>query len=196
MPPCAQPTTDSEPAVGIIKRNSTPAGIAVGPANAADPIADAHAGRTRLRPLSAYGGVVAANREVTRAMAETVKGIFTEVIIAPSYSAEALEILQIRRTCVRSYQPRLRPGYPGIPPNLRWCLIQPGRLAWMPTATPPKTDNWSPAKPSTHKPSLTSALAWRALRSAVVQRHPIINHGAAVGIGMQPGQPRRLLPPP
>ncbi|CAM5369119.1 bifunctional phosphoribosylaminoimidazolecarboxamide formyltransferase/IMP cyclohydrolase [Leifsonia shinshuensis] len=81
----------TEPAVAIIK-HANPCGIAV-----SDDIADAHRKAHECDPVSAYGGVIAANRTVTLAMAETVKGIFTEVLIAPDYEPEALELLQTKK---------------------------------------------------------------------------------------------------
>ncbi|MGB6041443.1 MAG: bifunctional phosphoribosylaminoimidazolecarboxamide formyltransferase/IMP cyclohydrolase, partial [Gordonia sp. (in: high G+C Gram-positive bacteria)] len=66
------------PAVAIIK-HANPCGIAVG----AD-IAEAHRKAHASDPVSAYGGVIATNREVSIEMAEQVAEIFTEVIIAPS----------------------------------------------------------------------------------------------------------------
>ncbi|MEN0086256.1 MAG: bifunctional phosphoribosylaminoimidazolecarboxamide formyltransferase/IMP cyclohydrolase [Leifsonia sp.] len=80
-----------QPAVAIIK-HANPCGIAV-----ADDIAEAHRKAHECDPVSAYGGVIAANRTVTLAMAETVKGIFTEVLIAPAYEPEALELLQTKK---------------------------------------------------------------------------------------------------
>jgi len=80
-----------QPAVAIIK-HANPCGIAV-----ADDIAEAHRKAHECDPVSAYGGVIAANRTVTLAMAETVKGIFTEVLIAPGYEPEALELLQTKK---------------------------------------------------------------------------------------------------
>jgi phosphoribosylaminoimidazolecarboxamide formyltransferase/IMP cyclohydrolase len=81
----------AEPAVAIIK-HANPCGIAV-----ADDIAVAHRKAHECDPVSAYGGVIAANRTVTLAMAETIKGIFTEVLIAPDYEPEALELLQTKK---------------------------------------------------------------------------------------------------
>ena len=81
-----------EPAVAIVK-HANPCGIAIGSSAVADPIAEAHANAHVCDPVSAFGGVVAANRPVTKTMAEQVNGIFTEVIIAPSYELEALAIL-------------------------------------------------------------------------------------------------------
>src|SRR5690606_6211030 len=80
------------PAVAIIK-HANPCGIAVAPEDAADPIAAAHELAHACDPVSAFGGVIAANRFVTKQMAETVAEIFTEVIVAPGFEPEALAIL-------------------------------------------------------------------------------------------------------
>lgn len=82
----------SEPAVAIIK-HANPCGIALGDLNSADAIADAHAKAHMCDPVSAFGGVIASNRSVTVAMAKQVATIFTEVIVAPGYEIEALQIL-------------------------------------------------------------------------------------------------------
>lgn len=86
----------SDPAVAIIK-HANPCGIAVGSPLEADPIADAHARAHACDPVSAFGGVIAANRTVTVAMAEAVKDIFTEVVVAPGFEPEALEILTAKK---------------------------------------------------------------------------------------------------
>jgi phosphoribosylaminoimidazolecarboxamide formyltransferase/IMP cyclohydrolase len=74
-----------EPAVAIIK-HANPCGIAVG-AN----VADAHARAHACDPVSAFGGVIAANRPVSVAMARQVAEVFTEVICAPAYEDGALD---------------------------------------------------------------------------------------------------------
>lgn len=178
-----------EPAVAIIKHNN-PCGIAVGSASAADPIADAHAKAHACDPLSAYGGVIAANREVTAAMAETVKGIFTEVIIAPSYSAQALEILQSKKN-LRILQ---------LPADfaldtLEYRQISGGALIQQAdrlNAEGDAPENWQlVAGEAVDAETLADlAFAWRALRSAKSNAILLANHGAAVGIGM--GQVNRV----
>ena len=47
--------------------------------------------------VSIYGGIVVANREITLAMAEKMKSVFLEVVVAPSYEKEALEIFQTKK---------------------------------------------------------------------------------------------------
>lgn len=75
------------PAVAIIK-HTNPCGIALGKT-----IHDAYKGAHACDPVSAFGGVIAANRPVTEQMAEAVAEVFTEVIAAPDFDAKALAIL-------------------------------------------------------------------------------------------------------
>ncbi|MDO4897737.1 MAG: bifunctional phosphoribosylaminoimidazolecarboxamide formyltransferase/IMP cyclohydrolase [Rothia sp. (in: high G+C Gram-positive bacteria)] len=178
-----------EPAVAIIKHNN-PCGIAVGSPDAADPIADAHAKAHACDPLSAYGGVIAANREVTATMAETVKGIFTEVIIAPSYTPEALEILQTKKN-LRILQ--LPAGF--ARETLEYRQISGGALIQQADrldAEGDNPDNWQlVAGDAVDSETLADlSFAWRALRSAKSNAILLANDGTAVGIGM--GQVNRV----
>jgi phosphoribosylaminoimidazolecarboxamide formyltransferase / IMP cyclohydrolase len=77
----------AEPCVAIIK-HSNPCGIAIG-----TNIAAAHAKALACDPLSAYGGVVAANSAVTDAMAEQIIDGFAEVVVAPDFDPAAVDIL-------------------------------------------------------------------------------------------------------
>ena len=85
-----------KPAVAIIK-HANPCGIAVTAPNALDPIASAHLRAHECDPVSAYGGVIAANGTVTLKMAENLKDIFTEVIVAPSFEPAALEVFKAKK---------------------------------------------------------------------------------------------------
>ncbi|MBD8023630.1 bifunctional phosphoribosylaminoimidazolecarboxamide formyltransferase/IMP cyclohydrolase [Microbacterium gallinarum] len=85
-----------KPAVAIIK-HANPCGIAVAAPNALDPIASAHLRAHECDPVSAYGGVIAANGTVTLKMAENLKDIFTEVIVAPSFEPAALEVFRAKK---------------------------------------------------------------------------------------------------
>ncbi len=84
-----------KPAVAIIK-HANPCGIAVSEPNALDPIASAHLRAHACDPVSAFGGVIAANRKVTLKMAENLRDIFTEVIVAPDFEPEALEVFRLK----------------------------------------------------------------------------------------------------
>jgi len=84
-----------EPAVAIIK-HANPCGIAVA-RGAGDSIASAHKRAHECDPVSAFGGVIASNRTLTLAAAESIVGIFTEVIVAPDFEPEALELLSTKK---------------------------------------------------------------------------------------------------
>jgi phosphoribosylaminoimidazolecarboxamide formyltransferase / IMP cyclohydrolase len=77
-----------DPAVAIMK-HANPCGIAVCALGVAVAYQHAH----ECDPVSAFGGVVAANRKVDLAMAEPLSQVFTEVVIAPDYDQAALELL-------------------------------------------------------------------------------------------------------
>ncbi|MFC7788735.1 bifunctional phosphoribosylaminoimidazolecarboxamide formyltransferase/IMP cyclohydrolase [Microbacterium sp. MAHUQ-60] len=84
------------PAVAIIK-HANPCGIATTAPNALDPIASAHLRAHECDPVSAYGGVIAANGTVTLKMADNLKDIFTEVIVAPDFEPAALEVFKAKK---------------------------------------------------------------------------------------------------
>lgn len=78
----------SEPSVAILKHNNA-CGLASRPT-----LAEAWEAALAADPLSAYGGVIIANRKVDKATAELAHQIFFEVIIATEYEPDALEILK------------------------------------------------------------------------------------------------------
>ncbi len=80
-----------EPAACAIK-HSTPCGVAI-----ADDIYTAYTKAHDCDPVSIFGGIVALNREVDSKTAEELKKIFLEIVIAPSFTDEALEILNSKK---------------------------------------------------------------------------------------------------
>ena len=80
-----------EPAACAIK-HSTPCGVAV-----ADNIYTAYTKAHDCDPVSIFGGIVSLNREVDSKTAEELKKIFLEIVIAPSFTDEALEILKSKK---------------------------------------------------------------------------------------------------
>lgn len=78
----------AEPAVVAVK-HMNPCGVGVG-----TDIYEAYQRAYEADPVSIFGGIVAANREIDKATAEKLHEIFLEIIIAPSFSKEALEVLQ------------------------------------------------------------------------------------------------------
>ncbi len=81
----------SEPAVAIIK-HANPCGVAIGRS-----ISDAYARALKCDPVSAFGGIIALNRELDAAAAEQMAELFLEVIIAPQISERAQEILASKK---------------------------------------------------------------------------------------------------
>lgn len=80
-----------QPACVIIK-HTNPCGTAV-----ADTVEEAYDRAFGADPVSAYGGIIAFNRELDEKTARKVAEPFMEVIIAPSYAPQALEILQAKK---------------------------------------------------------------------------------------------------
>ncbi|QWQ38870.1 bifunctional phosphoribosylaminoimidazolecarboxamide formyltransferase/IMP cyclohydrolase [Gemella sp. zg-570] len=80
----------SHPAVVAVK-HMNPCGVGVG-----ENIYEAYTNAYKADPVSIFGGIVALNEEVSKEIAEEMVKIFLEVIIAPSYSKEALEVLQVK----------------------------------------------------------------------------------------------------
>jgi len=171
------------PAVAIIK-HANPCGIAVG----AD-VAQAHAKAHSCDPLSAFGGVIAANRTVTAAMAAQVAAVFTEVVLAPDFEPEALEILTAKKN-VRLLRVAGRPagGVEMRPVSGGLLLQQVDRL----DATGDHPASWTlVAGPAADAATLEDlAFAWRAVRAVKSNAILLAADGASVGVGM--GQVNRV----
>ncbi|GAB3620712.1 bifunctional phosphoribosylaminoimidazolecarboxamide formyltransferase/IMP cyclohydrolase [Glutamicibacter endophyticus] len=178
-----------QPAVAVIK-HANPCGVAVASPDAADPIADAHAKAHATDPVSAFGGVIAANRTVTKTMAETVKGIFTEVVIAPDFEDEAVEILSakknIRLLALPDGYGRNRNEFRQVSGGM---LVQAGDKI---DAAGDAIEGWTLAagEAADEQTLADLAFAWRAVRAAKSNAILLAKNGAAVGIGM--GQVNRL----
>jgi len=78
----------------VIVKHANPCGVAVSPQGS---IAQAYSLANACDPVSAFGGIVAVNRAVTREMAEALAPVFTEVVVAPSFNADALEVLLAKK---------------------------------------------------------------------------------------------------
>ena len=177
----------SEPAVAIIK-HANPCGIAVGSATSADPIADAHAKAHMCDSLSAFGGVIAANRIVTLEMAKQVSSIFTEVIIAPGYEIEALQLL-LKKSDLRILE--LPAGY--ARDKFEYRQISGGILVQQPDEFSNfNTLGWTLVAGKKADPETMRDLefAWRACRSVKSNAILLASDGASVGVGM--GQVNRV----
>lgn len=177
----------NEPAVAIIK-HANPCGIAIGDPSSVDPIADAHAKAHMCDPVSAFGGVIAANRQVTATMARQVASIFTEVIVAPSYEIEALQIL-LEKKNLRVLQ---------LPANysreqLEYKQISGGILVQQQDEFSQfNSSSWKlvTGKKADAETMKELEFAWRACRAVKSNAILLARDGASVGVGM--GQVNRL----
>jgi phosphoribosylaminoimidazolecarboxamide formyltransferase/IMP cyclohydrolase len=177
----------TEPAVAIIK-HANPCGIALADEDAVDPILSAYQKAHATDSISAYGGVIAANRKVTVAMASKVSEVFTEAIVSTEYEAAALEILRERKN-LRIL--RLAGDYRLPDRELRQIsgglLVQdPDSFAML------DVSKWQlvSGEPADKKMLSDLEFAWRAVRSVKSNAIVLASNLAAVGIGM--GQVNRL----
>ncbi|WME22022.1 bifunctional phosphoribosylaminoimidazolecarboxamide formyltransferase/IMP cyclohydrolase [Brachybacterium sp. GU-2] len=176
----------ARPAVAVVKHNN-PCGVAV--VDEGQDIALAHARAHGTDPVSAYGGVIAANRTVTLTMAQQVKPIFTEVILAPGYEDEALELLRTKKN-LRIL--KLEGEYSrGVEMREIWggMLIQDADRI---DAGGDAPAGWTLAAGEAADEATLADLefAWRAVRAVKSNAILLAADGAAVGIGM--GQVNRL----
>lgn len=169
-----------EPAVVVVK-HANPCGVAIG-----DDIGSAYVAANACDPVSAFGGIVAANRTVTTEMAEPLSAVFTEVVIAPDFETEALEILTAKKN--------LRVMSASAPSALPFDMrpVDGGLLVQQPDDVAGRTDEWTvvtDARPSEQQ--------WRDMQfawsvCAAVSSNAIVyaQDGQAFGIGA--GQQNRL----
>ncbi|MFF3936158.1 bifunctional phosphoribosylaminoimidazolecarboxamide formyltransferase/IMP cyclohydrolase [Streptomyces phaeofaciens] len=172
-----------EPAVAIIK-HANPCGIAVG----AD-VAEAHRKAHACDPLSAFGGVIAVNRPVSKEMAEQVAEIFTEVIVAPDYEEGALEALAKKKN-IRVLK---APGAPANPVEVK--PVDGGVLLQVTDRLQADGDdpaNWTLATGEALDAAQLAELsfAWKACRAVKSNAILLAKDGASVGVGM--GQVNRV----
>ncbi|CAB4702047.1 unannotated protein [freshwater metagenome] len=171
-------------AVAIMK-HANPCGIAV----SAQGVAVAYQHAHECDPVSAFGGVVAANRKVDLAMATPLSEVFTEVLIAPDYDQDALELLmkkpsiRILKCEASTISPlELRPVSGGI-------LLQETDLI---NAAGDSPSNWKQVSGESVDEQTMKDLefAWRSVRSVKSNAILLAKNTASVGIGM--GQVNRV----
>ena len=173
----------SQPCVAIIK-HANPCGIAV-----AGDIASAYRAAHACDPVSAFGGVVAANRTISVEMATALSAVFTEVVIAPGYEAGAIEILGAKPsirilTCTSTEIAPLerRPVSGGMLLQQSDLIDAPGDLS----------AGWKQVSGSPVSADVMADLefAWRSIRAVKSNAILLAKDGAAIGIGM--GQVNRV----
>jgi phosphoribosylaminoimidazolecarboxamide formyltransferase/IMP cyclohydrolase len=160
----------------VIVKHNNPCGVAE-----AESISAAYEGALACDPLSAFGGVIALNRPVDRALAELLHKQFIEVLIAPAYEDAALEVLQ-QKEAIRILEDTERRDHQ-IEPDIKrvrgGILVQdadgtpePRELMEVPTKTQPTDEQWEDL-----------LFAWRVVRHVRSNAIVLARNRATLGIG-------------
>ena len=171
------------PCVAVVK-HTNPCGIALG----AD-VAEAHRKAHACDPVSAFGGVIACNGEVSVAMAEQVAEVFTEVVVAPAYAAGAVEVLAARK----NLRILVAPGW--TPAGVEFRQVSGGVLVQRADRIDAPGDDpasWTLAAGAAADEATLAdlAFAWRAVRAVKSNAILLAADRATVGVGM--GQVNRV----
>jgi len=175
------------PTVAIIK-HTNPCGLA-----SHEDIAEAYRRAFSGDPVAAFGGIVTSNRAVTLAMAEAIKPVFYEIVIAPEYETEALKLLQ-RKKDLRILVAELPPGYGKAEPGcLDFRKVRGGFLVQSSDSLP--EDSVSLKTVTKREPTRAEIedllFAWRAVKH--VKSNAIILAKDKTLLGMGAGQPSRII---
>ncbi len=182
-----------QPTVAVIK-HANPCGIAVG-----TDIADAHRKAHECDPVSAFGGIIATNRPVTVEMARTVADIFTEVVVAPGFDDDALEVLTAKKNVrlLRCAAPgrggvETRPISGGLLMQQRDGVDAVVRGDDDTVSGGDDVVNWRlvSGDPADEATLADLQFAWRAVRAVKSNAILLARDGGSVGIGM--GQVNRV----
>jgi phosphoribosylaminoimidazolecarboxamide formyltransferase/IMP cyclohydrolase len=174
-----------DPCVAVIK-HANPCGIAVG----AD-VAEAHRKAHACDPVSAYGGVIATNRTVTAELAGQIAEVFTEVVCAPGFDDDALDILTQKKNLRLLLCAGMHPAHHVVETR----QISGGLL--MQSVDDIEADGDDPANWTLQAGAAADAVtladlefAWRAVRSVKSNAILLASDRATVGVGM--GQVNRV----
>ncbi len=173
-----------EPAVAIIK-HANPCGIAVGL-----DIAEAYRKAFDTDPVSAFGGVVATNREVSVELAEAMADVFTEVIVAPAYDPQALELLSAKKNLRVLQVEGPHMGSHAESRSISGGLLVQGADAVDADGDDPSTWQLVSGEAADRETMRDLEFAWRSVRAVKSNAILLARNGAAVGVGM--GQVNRV----
>ena len=180
-------TDFSAPTVAVIK-HTNPCGLA-----SHQDIAKAYRRAFSGDPVAAFGGIVASNRAVTLAMAEEMKPVFYEIVIAPEYEAEALKLLQ-RKKDLRILVAQLPPGYGEAPAGyLDFRRVKGGFLVQSSDSVPETSVNLKKVTKRQPTPAEIKDLlfAWRVVKH--IKSNAIVLAKGLTLLGMGAGQPSRII---
>ena len=171
------------PTVAIVK-HANPCGIAVG-----TDVADAHAKAHACDPVSAYGGVIAANRPITLAAAEQIAPVFTEVVVAPGFDDDARELLEKKKN-VRLLVVDTPPAGGLVTRAIGGGMLLQSVDTLDAAGDDPATWTLVAGEPADEATLADLTFAWRAVRAVKSNAILLAKGGASVGVGM--GQVNRV----
>ncbi|HEY78298.1 MAG TPA: bifunctional phosphoribosylaminoimidazolecarboxamide formyltransferase/IMP cyclohydrolase, partial [Dehalococcoidia bacterium] len=180
-------TDFAAPTVSVIK-HTNPCGLA-----SHQDIAEAYRLAFSGDSVAAFGGIVAVNRPVTRAMAEAMKPVFYEIVIAPEYEPEALKLLQKKKD-LRILVAPLPPGYGQAEPSyLDFRRVKGGFLVQGSDSVPETSVSLKTVtkRPPTKAETEDLLFAWRAVKH--VKSNAILLVKDKMITGMGAGQPSRII---
>lgn len=138
-------------------------------------------------PVSAYGGILGFNRKVTAATARAMKGVFYEVVVAPDYEQEALEILSSRKN-LRIL--KVMPERAAKGPDIK--RITGGLLAQDPDELDEDPKGWKVVTENRPTPEQMRDLAFAWTAAKHVKSNAIVLAQDLTLVGMGAGQPNRV----
>ena len=177
----------AEPTVAVVKHTNT-CGLASHP-----DIAEAYRRAFSGDTVSAFGGIVASNRKVNLEMAEAMKGVFYEIVIAPEYDEDALETLKKKKN-LRILLAKLPPDYAAAPIGyLDYRRVKGGLLV---QASDSLAESDVELKTVTKRAPTDAELedllfAWRAVKHIKSNAILLVKDKTIVGMGA--GQPNRVV---
>jgi len=177
----------AEPTVAIVKHTNT-CGLASHP-----DIAEAYRRAFSGDTVSAFGGIVASNRKVNREMAESMREVFYEIVIAPEYDEDALEILKEKKN-LRILLVELPPNYASKPVGyLDYRRVKGGLLVQTSDSLAEKDVELKTVtnREPTVKELEDLLFAWRAVKH--IKSNAILLVKDKMIVGMGAGQPNRVV---
>jgi len=166
-------TNFNSPCAVIIK-HANPCGLAIAPT-----IDEAYERALQCDPVSAFGGIVALNREFSVSVAERLIDIFTEVVIAPKFTRDAVSLLQTKKNL------RIIEAERPVGGHLHMRSIDGGMLVQEVDLIDAVVESWrvvSNIKP-TKEQLADAAVAWIACGFVSSNAITLVNGGQTVGIG-------------
>ena len=174
-----------EPAACVIK-HANPCGLA-----SRDDLAEAYRLAYEGDPVSAFGGIVGFNRTVTAEAADAMGPVFYEVVVAPGYDGDALEILQRKRNLRILSVDTAVPSGGATDYDVR--PLSGGMLVQTPDAIKEDPGEWTTAteRAPTASELADLAFAWKAVKHIKSNAIAFVKDRKLVGMGA--GQPNRVV---